>query len=65
MDLRLDTGDCGQGPNMFLRPLDIKLHNMGTPARVTDLLKEVCSVDVSPSLLKATEVCMICEYQYT
>lgn len=50
------TGDCGKGPNMFLRPLDVKLNGMGTPARVTDLLKSVCSVDVPQSLLKATEV---------
>ncbi|KAK9850808.1 hypothetical protein WJX84_002450 [Apatococcus fuscideae] len=48
-------GDCGMGPNMFLRPLDVKLNGMGTPARVTDLLKSVCSIDVPPSLLKATE----------
>lgn len=50
------AGDCGMGPNMFLRPLDVKLNGMGTPARVTDLLKSVCSIDVPPSLLKATEV---------
>ncbi|KAK9816074.1 hypothetical protein WJX74_010856 [Apatococcus lobatus] len=48
-------GDCGKGPNMFLRPLDVKLNGMGSPARVTDLLKSVCNVDVPQSLLKATE----------
>ena len=41
---------------MFLRPLDVKLNSMGSPARLTELLESVCNVNVPQSLLRATEV---------
>lgn len=49
-------GKCGNGPNMRLEPDGLDVSHMGTPAKVAQLLRDVCNMDVSPALLKATEL---------
>lgn len=46
------VGKCGNGPNMRLEPDGLDVSHMGTPAKVAQLLRDVCNMDVSPALLK-------------
>lgn len=64
-DLHLDnvtvqeTGclaNCGSGPNVAVSPPDVVLNHMGTVARFSEALRTVCGADVSPDVLRATEL---------
>ncbi|KAK9806450.1 hypothetical protein WJX73_008280 [Symbiochloris irregularis] len=49
-------GKCGNGPNMRLEPEGLDFNHISTPARLARLYQDVLKVDVSPELLKATEL---------
>lgn len=55
-----NAGGCGTGPNVAVIPLDgtqpLLLRHVGTPQRMAELLREVCSQQVDDTLLKATEL---------
>lgn len=45
-------GGCGTGPNMMLTPGPIPLRHIATPAKVVEILRVLCNLDVSDTLLK-------------
>lgn len=47
---------CGNGPNVAVSPPDVVLNHMATVARFSEALREVCGADVSPDVLRATEL---------
>ena len=46
------TGGCGTGPNMMLTPGPVPLRHMATPAKLVDMLRALCALDVPDALLK-------------
>lgn len=48
------AGGCGSGPNMILMPGTVPLRHISTPAKVTDVIRRLCALDVPESLLKAS-----------
>ena len=49
------TGGCGSGPNMILMPGEVPLRHISTPAKVTDVLRRLCALEVPDSLLKVMQ----------
>lgn len=47
---------CGNGPNVAVSPPDVVLNHMATVARFSEALRDVCGADVSPDVLRATEL---------
>ena len=49
-------GKCGNGPNVAVSPPDVVLNHMATPARLAEAMRAVCDADVSPAVLRSTEL---------
>ena len=50
------AGKCGSGPNMRLEPGNLQFSHISTPAKLAQLLQEVCKVDIPPQLLKVGDL---------
>ncbi|BDA51101.1 probable protein STIP1 homolog at C-terminar half [Coccomyxa sp. Obi] len=59
-ELRVEStgclGGCGSGPNMILQPGEVPLRHVSTPARMAEVLRTFCDLDIPDVLLKATEL---------
>ena len=43
---------CGSGPNIYLADLDVLLNHIGTPAKMAQVLHDVCGIEIPEALLK-------------
>lgn len=48
-------GECGKGPNIRLMPSALQVGHIGTPARLRQLVSEVCGLEVPASLLQVKQ----------
>lgn len=48
-------GNCGNGPNLIIMPLELQVSHVATPTDMVEVLHAQCGIDVSTNLLKATE----------
>ena len=60
LHIPMRPGSCGNGPNVAVIALDgsppILLHHVATPAKLAEVLSEVCGAPVNSTLLRATEL---------
>lgn len=56
LDWGLNKGHCGNGPNLIIFPEEVVISHIGTVAKMTELLKQMCDVHVSPDRVAATQV---------